>query len=1810
LSWGESGSSYDIEYWNDSAATHTIIRGISDTSRIIGGLLEDTPYTFSVYAVDSEGRSSSASISEPVSLAVPEGEVPVDLVEQTVTDWRPSGITATADRLAVDLNWFALPTALGYELEYWTDSSSRTFVQNISGTSLTISRLTAGDNYYFRVYALTSSDRYVSQTIGPVVPIEAEPIPVQEWVTSTEALDQGLTFTSLRGFADSGMIYGLGQEGFFHVSPPVDGNFGVVTFISNIGPLVNELTYIPSPSFNNCLGGLTEIFDERALEIYVANDAPNTVLVIPEDTGGTEDAFRPPTLDASRDAAFLVSSIGNFGANSKIKPIPMLSRGAGEFLYTVDSGSLPNGLSLNATSGVVSGIPATPQNYEFTLTVARKTTSAGGVVTYTPEDTGYYSGIVFSLMVLDNVALRFGSGNQNSINAKGLFEQPFYRSINGVYFKLTYSSYPLDMAIGSGTGSNWTGSNVQDLSSLTPTSAQEIDYRNFTVRATAGSAPNLTARGYGVVEVSTQFTVNSQVMEVRHKYTLGVDTKFVKIETTIVNKATTTANNVNIWVGTRDDWVGGSDSPIKKRGNIDSVSGFVATSNTFRASALQITSAAEGALFYSTTPGTDMSVDGCCSFSNAYNRRPSDSRGNTPFDGSYAAVLPAGNIDAGGSTNITWFYAAGAIGDLNAVAQAVASAANPPAPPEMVRSSNTVTLRWQPPELQADQAITGYVYRYSTNGGATWTESATLPLEDVGTAPDHEYVVTGLNNAATYIFQIAAVTTTIAPGGPLTPGAWSQSSDSSVLGVPQPPSLISGRGGDEELVLDFLAPESDISPLTYLQYCFAGCEFSSNWDSFTRPSVLLGEAVSEPYVPASPATVTNVQNGESYSVRIRSVNEFGPSQASNSLTLVTNPAWTTQNLPRLDRNTPFSEQLVATSTILEYALVEGALPDGLSLASSGLLAGTPTLGGAYDFTISARNESTSTNQRFTGYVYPYWIPSETEFITTTGSVLDLTLDTSSQVSGLTDRTELAVVSEEGLPPGTTLEKTNDTTAGTMPTLKVLGTPTTTGTFRATITISRGGSSDARVEVPFIFNVTPAPPAPNAPQISRQSSEATIRWDVPEVDPSQSVTGYVYRYSTDAGNTWVTSTLIQNYSSPVTAVIPELTNVLGYIFQVATVSQVGEDTFNLSMGQWSGSSEWSILGAPEPPTITAARGGNESISLYYTQASSPISEVLWYEYCLRDCAQPGTNEYFESSDTSESSNWIAFTASVNRGTGTVVTRIIPPSPVSIRDLVENGQEYLLQIRAVNIHGPSSPAAVTPVVTKPVWTTTSFEEMVRLVPYPDQQLVAASSITSYRVTSGSLPGGIELSSSGLITGTPTTGGAYRVVITAENSGGSTDQVFEGFVLPYWIPEVAVISLSTRQILNQQFDTSSTVGMDVSNGATLSVRGLPPGVTLTVDRESTPGAYPTFSLFGQATAPGSYTVVVTIIDSIGQEVTSEILIIVRAPRSILLIAPTPEPMPSNPSRPSPIPTRSPGGVSIPDPSPETSDGIVPTLVTPIEPTPNVVYDDSNPVPQALLDLLANPLAYVASVLAGGPVLPDLATREFLAYENGEAVTITLEPTDSNSGYIMSGDGWQVLLEATDSTGSPLVVDESGNIILNSDRFLRFGGEGFAPGSVIRVWIFSEPTEITSLTADGSGSFAGTGLMPEQIAAGEHTVQLNGLTKDGQVRSVSLGVIIGQETAVVPAPVEPPSSMNLWIAFGVLILGALLFLLWRRRRSREEEAVSPEIRPGFDEPVYGTKVEGLAPASPFIPRPSSEQPTSPTQGRNDPFGYRPRQG
>jgi len=380
------------------------------------------------------------------------------------------------------------------------------------------------------------------------------------------------------------------------------------------------------------------------------------------------------------------------------------------------------------------------------------------VIAWTPA-----SGTVRRAYMLDNGLLRFGGrGHQtarvdrpvDSITGVGLLDQPFYwDAMRERWYKLTFSDYSLDIAVGAGSGDlranggagHWTGASVRDsqrnIGAFTTATTTTEDF------VTLGTYDNGVRRGYGTIIATNQVTIpTGEVLDLEHRYDLGAEDSFVRITTTIRNATAATATNVHLWVGTRDDYIGTDDSPNKYKGTIVDGEFVAITDRTAPASALLITSGSEGVLFYSTTRGTNMSHASCCSFGNSTDIDPRTAPIRTlDRDGSYALHLPIGDLPAGQSRTLVWYYGAGPLAELAEVVRNVANAAAP----QVTVGNGQLTLTWERPDIE--ETITGYRIRYSSDGGQNWTTI------DVPASP-LSHTITGLSNGTVYVFQVAPLT--------------------------------------------------------------------------------------------------------------------------------------------------------------------------------------------------------------------------------------------------------------------------------------------------------------------------------------------------------------------------------------------------------------------------------------------------------------------------------------------------------------------------------------------------------------------------------------------------------------------------------------------------------------------------------------------------------------------------------------------------------------------------------------------------------------------------------------------------------------------------------------------------------------------------------------------------------------------------------------------------------------------------------------------------------------------------------------------
>lgn len=152
------------------------------------------------------------------------------------------------------------------------------------------------------------------------------------------------------------------------------------------------------------------------------------------------------------------------------------------------------------------------------------------------------------------------------------------------------------------------------------------------------------------------------------------------------------------------------------------------------------------------------------------------------------------------------------------------------------------------------------------------------------------------------------------------------------------------------------------------------------------------------------------------------------------------------------------------------------------------------------------------------------------------------------------------------------------------------------------------------------------------------------------------------------------------------------------------------------------------------------------------------------------------------------------------------------------------------------------------------------------------------------------------------------------------------------------------------------------------------------------------------------------------------------------------------------------------------------------------------------------------VTTVLQGdlGPEPPasPLQPGQEIVMVGGQRIPVSSSANRANNGLSLLGDGWGLVLETLSPSGKPTALGANGALVLTAGGSLPIGGSGYAPGTDATVYLMSTPQLLGVLSVNAQGELLGTLVLPAGVSPGNHTLQVNGLSTDGLVRSISLGV------------------------------------------------------------------------------------------------------
>ncbi len=140
-----------------------------------------------------------------------------------------------------------------------------------------------------------------------------------------------------------------------------------------------------------------------------------------------------------------------------------------------------------------------------------------------------------------------------------------------------------------------------------------------------------------------------------------------------------------------------------------------------------------------------------------------------------------------------------------------------------------------------------------------------------------------------------------------------------------------------------------------------------------------------------------------------------------------------------------------------------------------------------------------------------------------------------------------------------------------------------------------------------------------------------------------------------------------------------------------------------------------------------------------------------------------------------------------------------------------------------------------------------------------------------------------------------------------------------------------------------------------------------------------------------------------------------------------------------------------------------------------------------------------------------------------SGSATSSGSSGGDSGSGGSGGGSG-QGLSECLPAVGGLSL--ESGSLVPAGDFVIS--GDGFKPGSQIKVYVCSAPILLETSVADSSGSFQAAGTVPTDLAAGLHQIVAYGVDTDGSQLVKDISFTVGAATTAGTGGISTGGSSN----------------------------------------------------------------------------------
>ncbi len=527
----------------------------------------------------------------------------------------------------------------------------------------------------------------------------------------------------------------------------------------------------------------------------------------------------------------------------------------------------------------------------------------------------------------------------------------------------------------------------------------------------------------------------------------------------------------------------------------------------------------------------------------------------------------------------------------------------------------------------------------------------------------------------------------------------------------------------------------------------------------------------------------------------------------------------------------YSQTLTASGGVAPYAFAvsAGAVPTGLTLSPGGVLSGTPTAGGTFNFTISATDTSPLPgpfvgNQAYTVTIAPPTIllPATPLAGGTLGAAYSAAITPAS--GGIAPYSY--AVTAGALPGGLNL---NAATGA------VTGTPSALGTFNFSITAtdSSTGTGPYTATQSYSIVVIDVPPVANA-------VASTVAYNAAATPVTLNITGGT-----------AASVAVATPASNGTAIATGTS-----ITYQPTAGYAGSDSFTYTATNSGGTSApatVTVTVSDPVITITASGGFAATVGAPYTQTFTWNGGAQpWSSYQVTNLPAglsitgSTANSVTVSGTPAQAGSFVLNASATDSSTGN--------GPFTV------GEAFTLTVAAPVL--TLTPAATTFTATYAVAYSQSFTAGGGVGPYTYAQ-------------TGTLPAGVSLSG-GTLSGTPTAPGTFNFTITATDTGstgiGAPFTVAQNYTLEVAAPTIVVAPATLPGAdAGQAYSQTLTASGGVAPYAfTVTAGALPTGLSL-----GSGGA-----LTGTPTAVGSFNFTVTATDANSQSGNLAYTLVVSAP------------------------------------------------------------------------------------------------------------------------------------------------------------------------------------------------------------------------------------------------------------------------------------------------------------------------------------------